>query len=469
MNSNSLFIPERIKIGFQKRGNTLTGNLAYIIYYDEKGVLRKKTSWENWRDKTIEPMDIENIPRSGYIVNEGVTHFAYSSFGSDRFRVRIHSAEGYEFEIYPENMIAIMAVSDISKRYINQECVFAWDGQDLVLLPTNTAQYEQALLSTRVIKDNLEKLKTQQKKARAQKGIEIAPESIMVTSSQYFTFLGVRPVITEAKARNFSLKNLSWDENGKVVINNISTNRNIGYSLTDFEKGKDSNDILTKTQSFPYIEYRGNLETIPEQALMLDFNEKKVVESNKTFATKKIANNMFAMKEKFNKTDFEKFSKVSLETIAGTKKTGSYGHSYENNSAEATFNEAFSTITNHWQYSYATKKEERHNFIAFYFVSNEMDLIKFEFKIENWDMYEEKKTKIHATVKKIINNEEVILWSGKVDMNGASTSYYYLDWFSVANEVLKKNLGMKMNAFVVNFLDGTKKKFVIWEESKIVK
>lgn len=471
MNSNSLFIPERIKIGFQKRGNTLTGNLAYIIYYDEKGVLRKKTSWENWRDKSIEPMDMENIPRSGYIVNEGVTHFAYSSFGSDRFRVRIHSSEGYEFEIYPENMIAIMAVSDISKRYINQECVFAWDGQDLVLLPTNTSQYEKAVESTRVIKGNLEKLKTQQKKVRAQKGVEINPETIMVTNSEYFTFLGVRPIITEAKVRNFSQKNLSWNENGKVVIADISTKRNIGYSLTDFAKGKEVNDILSKEKTgFLYIDYRSNLSVIPEQALMLDFNEKKVVESNSSFASKKVLNNMVAMKEKFRKTDFEKLAQVSLETMTGTKRASGYMSSYERDSAEASFNEAFSTIDSHWRWSYSVKKEERHNWVAFSFVSEEMDLIKVEFKIDHLDLYEAQKSKVTVTVKKIINNEEEVLWTGNIigDVVSKDVSFYHPDWFSVTNTVLKKKLNMKINAFVVNFLDAQNKKFVIWEKSKIV-
>lgn len=30
----NLFIPQKLKIGFQKREGTFTGKLAYIIYYD---------------------------------------------------------------------------------------------------------------------------------------------------------------------------------------------------------------------------------------------------------------------------------------------------------------------------------------------------------------------------------------------------------------------------------------------------
>ena len=54
MKSN-LFIPRKIRVGFQERGGTYTGKLAYVIYYDEKGKLRKEASWESWRKKEIEP------------------------------------------------------------------------------------------------------------------------------------------------------------------------------------------------------------------------------------------------------------------------------------------------------------------------------------------------------------------------------------------------------------------------------
>ena len=48
---STMFIPERIKVGYQERSGTYTGQLAYIIYYDVKGVLRKEKSWESWRHK----------------------------------------------------------------------------------------------------------------------------------------------------------------------------------------------------------------------------------------------------------------------------------------------------------------------------------------------------------------------------------------------------------------------------------
>ncbi len=43
-NEEKFFIPSKIKVGFQERSDTYTGKLAYIIYYDNKGVLRKERS-----------------------------------------------------------------------------------------------------------------------------------------------------------------------------------------------------------------------------------------------------------------------------------------------------------------------------------------------------------------------------------------------------------------------------------------
>jgi hypothetical protein len=67
-----LFIPSKIKIGFQKREDTYTKKLAYVIYYDLKNKLRKETSWNSWRDHKIEPLEFENKPISGFVLNKGV-------------------------------------------------------------------------------------------------------------------------------------------------------------------------------------------------------------------------------------------------------------------------------------------------------------------------------------------------------------------------------------------------------------
>lgn len=141
MKSN-LYIPKKIHVGFQRREDTYTGKLAYVIYEDEKGVLRKKDSWEGWRDKKIKEVVLDNEP-TRFVFNKGVKRQGY--FGSGRSVMRVYDSRDFEFEISIENLVGILMHSDISKRDIMEECVFAWAGKDLVLLPINSEEYRDSV------------------------------------------------------------------------------------------------------------------------------------------------------------------------------------------------------------------------------------------------------------------------------------------------------------------------------------
>lgn len=141
---NNLFIPTKLKIGFQNRQDTFNGKLAYVIYYDEKGKLRKEKSWLGWCDSTIPSIEIDNVPTKGFMINKGVQRSS-DWFGTGRSLTRIHHPSDFEFEISIDNLIQILMHSDVSKRDIQEECVFAWSGTDLVLLPTNSVEYQTSL------------------------------------------------------------------------------------------------------------------------------------------------------------------------------------------------------------------------------------------------------------------------------------------------------------------------------------
>lgn len=134
-----MFIPKRIKVGFQKRGDTFTGKLSYIIYYDEKGKLRKEASWNTWKDDSIETVEFDNVPQAGYLFNKGVQRDGY--WGSGRSVIRVYDSRDFEFEISVDNLMGLLMHSDVSKRDIVEQCVFAWQGTELVLLPVNSQEY----------------------------------------------------------------------------------------------------------------------------------------------------------------------------------------------------------------------------------------------------------------------------------------------------------------------------------------
>lgn len=143
---SNIFIPKKLKVGYQERSDTFTKRLAYVIYYDERGKLRKERSWEGWRHNKITPDDFDNEPRSGFVFNKGVQRDRY--WGSGRNMIRVWDPRNFEFEISVDNLMGLLMHSDVSKREIQQECVFAWQGTELLLLPTNSVEYTEAQAHT---------------------------------------------------------------------------------------------------------------------------------------------------------------------------------------------------------------------------------------------------------------------------------------------------------------------------------
>lgn len=145
---SSLFIPQKIRVGFQHREGTYTEKLAYVIYYDSKGKLRKEKSWQTWRDDKIEPFDLENKPQDGFVLNKGIRRYNWGHFGSNRSMIRVYDCRGIEFEITPENLIGLLMETNCSKRGLEGEFVYAWSGTDLVLLPCSSEEYADAVKNT---------------------------------------------------------------------------------------------------------------------------------------------------------------------------------------------------------------------------------------------------------------------------------------------------------------------------------
>lgn len=145
---DNLYIPNKLKVGFQARSDTFTKKLAYVIYYDDKGVLRKETSWKTWCDKKIPSVEYENTPTTGFMINKNVERYNWSHFSNNRSYIRIHDPRGFEFEVTPENLIGILMSGDCTRRLLEGEFVYGWHGTNLVLLPVNTEEYKKSVAFT---------------------------------------------------------------------------------------------------------------------------------------------------------------------------------------------------------------------------------------------------------------------------------------------------------------------------------
>lgn len=140
---SSLFIPKTIKVGYQNRADTYTGKLAYVIYYDEQGKLRKETSWNNWRDEKIPDDEFENEPTEGFVLNKKVGGYQYH-YNMRQTYVRVYDPRGFEFEITVPNLLYILEnANSIKGKGLEGEFIYSWDGKDIVLLPIDSPDYKE--------------------------------------------------------------------------------------------------------------------------------------------------------------------------------------------------------------------------------------------------------------------------------------------------------------------------------------
>ena len=138
---DNIFLPKKIKIGFQERSDTYTQKLAYVIYYDEKNKLRKEQSWNSWRDKKIDPQDFDNVHTSGFVLNKKVGGYKYD-WNVRNVYVRVYDPRGFEFEITIPNLLFILEnTSSIKGKGLEGDFIYGWSGAELLLIPTSSPQY----------------------------------------------------------------------------------------------------------------------------------------------------------------------------------------------------------------------------------------------------------------------------------------------------------------------------------------
>ena len=155
MNTN-IFVPKKINVGFQNRKDTYTGKLAYVIYFDAKGKLRKETSWNGWRDKEIPNEIYDNEPTEGFVLNKKVGGVE-ECWGWDprKTYTRVYDPRGFEFEITIPNLLWILENCDSMRgKGLVGQFVYGWDGKELVLVPVESPDYKEIARKNEVFHKN---------------------------------------------------------------------------------------------------------------------------------------------------------------------------------------------------------------------------------------------------------------------------------------------------------------------------
>ena len=151
---SNIFIPKKINVGYQNRSGTYTGKLAYIIYYDEKGVLRKERSWNGWRDEDIPNDEFDNEPTEGFVLNKKAGDYS-TGWDHRQAYCRVYDPRGFEFEIIIENLLYILANANCYKgKGLEGEFVYGWSRKDLVLMPVKSPDYKQIAEFNKIVHNN---------------------------------------------------------------------------------------------------------------------------------------------------------------------------------------------------------------------------------------------------------------------------------------------------------------------------
>ncbi len=100
-------------------------------------------------NKGIIPMEFDNVPTEGFVLNKKVG--GYSNGWDHRSTYcRVYDPRGFEFEITVPNLLFILQECNAMKgKGLEGEFVYAWDGKDLVLLPTSSEDYKASDVYTK--------------------------------------------------------------------------------------------------------------------------------------------------------------------------------------------------------------------------------------------------------------------------------------------------------------------------------
>lgn len=142
MANERLNIPQTLKVGFNERGDTYTGKLAYVTYVNAKGEIAKQVSWNGWRNKNIDVETYDNEPTEGFVLNRHAGGHK-SGWNFRQSKCRVYDPRGFEFEITIENLLFILQECTSTRgKGLEGKFVYAWSGPDLVLLPVDSEDYK---------------------------------------------------------------------------------------------------------------------------------------------------------------------------------------------------------------------------------------------------------------------------------------------------------------------------------------
>ena len=149
-------LPDKHYVGLVKREESSLP-LGFMTVWGADAAAAKRMStvdgWSNRGHSTqvkLPPMILDNKPMSGFKLGGDIltTNYATNYGGHDKWR--IEDPRGFELEITSGNLAQLLAYGTVEQGEILDECVWAREGANNILLSTNTQEYQTALAATKV-------------------------------------------------------------------------------------------------------------------------------------------------------------------------------------------------------------------------------------------------------------------------------------------------------------------------------
>lgn len=201
----NIFIPTKIKVGYNKRNDCYTGKLAYVIYWKDNE-WKQSNSWEGWIEKyatedtklklienynkrvenniknnyhheinkidnfndlpnyyknkyqddaSFEPKEFTNELLEGYVLNKKAGGYD-TGWNHRQTYCRVYDPRGFEFEITIENLLYILEnTNSIVGKGLEGKFILGWVDKKIVLIPEKSPDYKNMMLFTTVQSNRL--------------------------------------------------------------------------------------------------------------------------------------------------------------------------------------------------------------------------------------------------------------------------------------------------------------------------
>ena len=144
---SQLYIPSKVKVGFNTRSDTYTDKLGFVTYNRIDDTTHHGKNWHNWIDESIPILDFDNLPRDGFILNGN------KGGGGSRYRwderepkIRVWDPNGFEIEIDIPNTLDILEIcGSYPGKGLDGNFVYAFKDKRLVLLPIKSEEYKNSM------------------------------------------------------------------------------------------------------------------------------------------------------------------------------------------------------------------------------------------------------------------------------------------------------------------------------------